>query len=131
MKNTHMLSFLITACLLAAASASFGSAGSPKPPADFENSPAWAKLDLRAREAWRTGTKGDAKAADLECFIKTTRDATADDKAILARAGFKARTTAGSIMTGSVAAEDVPAVASLDFVQAMELAVPLSPKDRR
>ena len=131
MKTSHVCALLLSAFLFAFAAVSFASASAPSPAKDFENSPAWAKLDLRAREAWRQGVKSGESGAALEGFIKPPRQATADDKALLAQAGFAARTTAGSILTGSVSAKNVPAVASLDFVQAMELAVPLSTKQRK
>ncbi len=104
------------------------SAKAPEPTASFDSSPAFSKLDLRSREAWRNQIASKNPGAKLECFIKTSRPATDDDKALLAAAGFKARTFVGSIATGEVTAAKLQPVAELDFVSAVELAVPLSTK---
>jgi len=118
----------LAALLCMPASVAFASAKAPKPAAGFDGSPAFAKLDLRSREAWRQAASSGETGTRLECFLKTTHPATKDDEALLRSAGYKVRTIAGTILTGDVAASELPAVAALDFVKAMELAVPVSIK---
>jgi hypothetical protein len=97
--------------------------------ASFEGSPAWEKLDLRMREAWRASLGSEeAGKKVLECIIKTDRAVSQDDRATLELAGFKARTVIGKIVTGSVPARRVPDLAAVSFVSAIELAVPLELK---
>ncbi|HPM41193.1 MAG TPA: hypothetical protein PLY45_02000 [bacterium] len=123
-----LISLLVAASILLPAQAAFSSAKTPKAPASFEGSPAFSKLDLRSREAWRSQLASKDPGKKLECFIKSIRPMTKDDKALLATAGFKARTFVGTIATGEVTAEGLQSVAELDFVSAVELAVPLSTK---
>jgi len=100
---------------------------SAKEPA-FRLSDAWKKLDGRLKQAWDDAmTKGDSHKS-FECLLKTKEKPTAGQKRRLSDAGFTHRSIIGQIVTGSVAATDVPEVARLPFVQVMELAVPLSPK---
>ncbi|MFH1829535.1 MAG: hypothetical protein ABH871_01995 [Pseudomonadota bacterium] len=111
--------------------ASSSQAGSRKPAKDasFEGSPAWEKLDLRMRQAWKEATsKGGDKDQVLECIMKAKNRLSEDDKAALSAAGFQGRTFAGRIVTGSLKADDVPDVARLPFIVAMELAVPMTLK---
>ena len=122
-----LVAFAVLCCCCLAAPL-FASGKHPAPQASFEGSPGWAKIDLRSREAWRQAVGADDRKAKLECFVKLTHPATDDDSAALAAAGFEARTVAGAILTGSVAAGRLPDVANLDIVQAMELAAPLSIK---
>ena len=94
----------------------------------FRNSDAWKKLDGRFKQAWdESMSKGDSRHV-FECLIKTKATPTEGQKRELTAAGYAYRSIIGKILTGSVKAEDVPEVASLPFVQVMELAVPLSPK---
>jgi hypothetical protein len=125
--------FLAAALLMSLASSSL-QASSRRPAKDkaFEGSAAWEKLDLRMREAWKeaTGKGGDRNKA-LECIMKAEKKITSDDKAALLASGFAARTVAGRIITGSLAADDVPDVAGLPFITAMELAVPMTLKKKQ
>lgn len=99
--------------------------------ASFEGSPAWEKLDLRLRQAWQEAQQGTADAdRPLECLLKASHPISADDKAVLAAAGYNARTVVGPIVTGSLKPAAVPEVASLPFVQVMELAAPMSLKKK-
>lgn len=109
---------------------SFASARHPAvTQAGFESSPAFQKLDLRARQAWQEWrTQGGASGQSFECMLKASHPLTEDDKRLLAAAGFRPRTVVGAIVTGSVAPERVPEVASLSWVTVMELAVPMSLK---
>jgi hypothetical protein len=94
----------------------------------FKSSPGWQKLDLRFRNAWEDATvKGDSRRS-FECLLKTKTTPSKDQIRQLSDAGFTSRSVIGKIMTGSIKTSDVPEVAALPFVQAMELAVPLSPK---
>ena len=98
--------------------------------ASFEGSPAWAKLDVRLRDAWRQAAQGGGENKRLECLMKTERMLSADDRAMLQAAGFEARSVVGTIVTGGLKVRRVPDVAALPFVQAMELAVPLELKKK-
>jgi hypothetical protein len=131
MTSTLMRIVLLLAlgCCLAA-SVAFASGHHPAPPASFENSPGWAKIDLRFREAWKQAIDAGERSKKLGCMMKLARPATESDKGLLRSAGFAAHTTIGAILTGSVAAGRLPDVANLAIVQAMELATPLSPKPR-
>jgi len=94
----------------------------------FKSSAGWQKLDLRFRNAWEDATvKGDSRRS-FECLLKTKTKPSTDEIRQLSDAGFTSRSVIGKIMTGSIKTSDVPEVAALPFVQAMELAVPLSPK---
>lgn len=123
-------SALILALSLAVPPAHASARAPAEKPAAFENSPGYSKIDLRFRDTWREAIERGDRSAQFECMLKTARPATADDRAVLKSAGFEYRTAAGSIFTGTVSAASLPAVANLDFVQAMELATPLSPKAR-
>lgn len=117
--------------VLPAAGASFASAGKlPQKAASFEGSPAWAKLDLHAREAWRDAKDSSGAQAAFECLAKLSRPLTEEDRSLLAAAGFKLHTASGPILTGRVEPSRLPDVAALEVVQAIELATPLSLKKR-
>ena len=96
--------------------------------ASFEGSPAWQKLDLRLREAWRVSSQEKKGDRTLECLLKAAHALSAEERASLSSAGFAARTFMGTIVSGSLTARRVPDVAALPFVSAMELAVPLELK---
>lgn len=95
---------------------------------DFESSPAWAKMDLNLRNAWKEAHDKKMQRAKLECFIRTVAPMSADEKVLLKEAGFEPRTVVGTIISGKVAAGKLPQVAAFPFVKVMELAAPLSPK---
>lgn len=94
----------------------------------FEASPGWAKIDLRSREAWRNAIESGDSKKQLDCLMKTKVLPSKDELAVLKSAGFVYRTAVGTIITGNVAAEDLSAIANLEFVQAIELSVPMSIK---
>lgn len=135
MKKSHLITGIIV-LIMAALAISFASSSEafsrrPKKDTNFEGSPAWEKLDLRMRQAWKESiSEGGDKDKVLECIMKAENRPSPDDKAALAAAGFKGRTFAGRIITGSVKAKDVPEVAGLSFITAMELAVPLELKKK-
>jgi hypothetical protein len=103
-------------------------ARAPEKEASFEGSPEWQKLDLRMREAWREAQEKGRRKKQLECLIKTKKRVSKDERSLLEVAGFAPRSVIGTIITGSVQVRHVPQVAGLDFVEAMELAVPMSIK---
>lgn len=106
------------------------SAKAPQSPSQFEGSAGWSKIDMRLREAWRDAiSKGNEKTR-LECLIKTKTPISEAEKAILKTAGFDYRAVIGTIVTGSLEAGALPRVSGLEFIEAMELAVPLSPKEK-
>jgi hypothetical protein len=96
----------------------------------FEKTEGYQKIDLRLREAWKNALAEGRGDGLLECILKTSSRVTSEYKTALNAAGFRARTAIGKIVTGSVKAKDVPAVANLDFVEAIELAVPMSLKKK-
>ena len=81
---------------------------------------------MNLRNSWQD-SKDDAV---LECLLKTSTRPTEDQKEALAKAGFKARTFIGKIITGSVKRGNLKAVANRDFVEAMEASTPLSLKKK-
>lgn len=102
-----------------------------KPPGQekpFQETDGWEKIDLRLREAWTTSVKENRRDANLECTMKTKTKISGSEREKLLSAGFKYRTVIGTIVTGSLLVRDLPRVSNLDFVQAMELAVPMSLK---
>lgn len=119
------------ALLLALPASAIASARPPEAPAAFEGSPAWAKLDLRARQAWSDAMAKGVRTTSFECLMKTSAPISGDERALLESAGFSIHTVIGVILTGSVRALALPAVASLDFVRAMELAAPMSIKKKK
>lgn len=88
------------------------------------NEAAVSKMDLRLREALRQ----DDKSKKIDIIIKTASPASEDQKVILKTAGFTSRTWIGAIATGSTRLKNVEDIAQLDFVKALELATPLTPK---
>lgn len=95
---------------------------------DFERSPHFQKLDGRARTAWVGAMQAGDKKRDMSCIIKVRERLDQNRKNRLSAAGFRPGTIIQTIVTGSIAAEKVPSLAALDFVQAVELAVPLNIK---
>lgn len=95
---------------------------------DFERSPNFDKLDLRAKEAWRTAVSTGNRKAEFECMLKVEDRLTPGQKNKLGLTGFKAGTIIQTIVTGRVTVEDLPKVAALNFVKVVELAVPLNLK---
>ena len=67
----------------------------------------------------------------LECIVKTKAPLSPDDKVVLTSAGFVVRSVIGNIATGSLAADNLPSVAALNFIEAMELAAPMSLKNMK
>jgi len=95
---------------------------------EFKSSDGWNKLDGRFKQAWNEAiTKGDLRKS-FECLIKTVKKPSDEEKRMLLDAGYEYRSAIGRILSGSVIAKDVPNVASLPFVQVMELAVPMTLK---
>ncbi|NLD28548.1 MAG: hypothetical protein GX659_07085 [Myxococcales bacterium] len=99
--------------------------------AKFEESPGWNKIDLRMKTAWKEAESEGKRSKMLECIIKTEEKPDKDGRELLKRAGFKTRTFIGRIVTGSVAAGDLPMVANLEMVEIMELAAPMSLKKKK
>lgn len=95
---------------------------------NFERSPNFDKLDLRAKEAWRTAIASGKKKAEFSCMLKVADRLTPNQKNKLGMAGFKAGTIIQTIVTGRVTVKDLPKVAALNFVKVVELAVPLNLK---
>lgn len=95
---------------------------------DFEKSAAYNKLDLRARSAWREAIQSGRKEQQLSCLIKVEKSMSQGQKNELAGSGFQPGTIIQKIVTGKIAAKDVPALASLDFVKVVELAMPMNIK---
>lgn len=97
----------------------------------FEGSDAWRKADLRLREAWRNATEEGRSDQRIECLIKAAGPISEGERKALERTGFAARSVAGAIASGDLAAGDLPRVAALSFVEALELAAPMSLKPAR
>jgi len=130
-KSNILIVVAVLLCSLAVALNAAGSASHPGKSEDFKGSPVYDKLDLRFKQAWEESiAKGGDPDKSLECMMKLAAKPTDDERALLSAAGFKSRTVVGTIVTGNLAAKSVPEVAALPFVQAMELAVPMSIKKR-
>ena len=133
MKNTSKyLIAVICVCALVATFTQSKLLASSKSPekVSFEETEGWKKIDLRLREAWLDATKKGDKKRKLECIAKTKKRVSADDKAILKNAGFTHRTVIGRIVTGSLNVKDLPDVANLELIEAMELATPMTLKKK-
>ena len=118
--NILVVAIIITLCA--------GVSGAQMHRHDFERSPNFDKLDLRAKEAWRTAVSAGKKKAEFSCMLKVSGRLTPDQKNKLGMTGFKAGTIIQTIVTGHVTVEDLPKVAALNFVKVIELALPLNLK---
>ena len=85
-------------------------------------------MDGRFKIAYGKAISKNDEHLPFNCLLKTKTNPTSKTKKMLLDAGFMYRSIIGNILTGSVKAKDVPAVAKLKCVSAMELAVPLSLK---
>lgn len=118
--NILVVAIIITLCA--------GTSAAQMERRDFEKSPDFAKLDLRAQQAWRTAIEDGDRNAKFSCMLKVAGRLTPDQKNKLGMAGFKPGTIIQTIVTGRVAMQDLPKVAALDFVRVIELAMPLNLK---
>lgn len=129
--SPHMKTLLTILAVFLTISMVYASARAPSKKADiftFETSAAWQKADLRLRTAWHEAMQRDKKNTKFECILKTRDEMTADQKAIIKSAGFNYRSLIGNIVTGSFEARNLPAIAELKFVEAIELAMPMGIK---
>ncbi|MBT3182543.1 MAG: hypothetical protein HN337_08570 [Deltaproteobacteria bacterium] len=99
-----------------------------KSPENFSESGGYKKIDLRLREAWKTSMKDGDGNRTLQCIMKTRSRISDSEQKQLKSSGYKFRTIIGRIITGTLKAKDLPTVANLDFVIAMELSTPMSLK---
>jgi len=130
MKRSRVLLFVaVLAAVSFTSYSALSGAKHPKGDGDFAKSKAYKKLDLRLAESWRSFAKRGANPDQvLECLVKVKARPTDAQRAALSAAGFNYRTVVGAIVTGNLKARSVPEVARLDFVEAMEQAVPLNLK---
>ena len=124
LRMTTLLAIILIICPLLA----HASAGKPSKSASFETSAGWEKIDLRTRQIWRESIDKNRQNSKLECIIKTKVPISKDNKSILISAGFKPQAVIGTIVTGSVSVKNLPSVANLEIVEAMELAIPVGIK---
>lgn len=130
-KTYIILSAAVLMAALVLAVNARGAARHPEKQQDFKGSAAYDKLDLRLKQAWEeSAAPGGDPDRLIECMLKADGRPTEEQRAALSAAGFSYRTVVGTIVTGNLRARSVPEVASLPFVQVMELAVPLSIKKR-
>lgn len=94
----------------------------------FQKSSDYSKLDLRARNAWLDAMRSGDEDRNLKCMLKVTERMSQDQKNKLASAGFEPTTIIQTIVTGQARANKIPKIAALDFVQIIELAMPLDLK---
>ena len=123
-----IISFFGVATLNACASKNSSSPPSSQNINRFEPDEAWNKLDGRFKIAYSKAISKNDEHLPFDCMLKTKVKPTAKTKKMLLDAGFMYRSIIGNILTGSVEVKDVPAVAKLKCVSAMELAVPVSLK---
>lgn len=97
-------------------------------PQKFEDTTGWKKIDLRAKEAYRTYL-GTGKNQTIDAIIKTKEKPSKAQKDQLKNSGFMARTFIGKIITGSIDMQDLSKMANLDFVEVIEMSVPMSLKN--
>lgn len=122
---TVMILFLCAVMFISTANAA---SKKPAKTPDFAGSPAWMKMDLRLREAWKEADTDRTNATRFECIMKTSHPMSADEKAILKDKGFEYRVVVGDIVTGAVLARNLPKVAGLSFVKIIELSAPMNLK---
>ena len=96
---------------------------------EFQKSPNFSKLDLRARNAWIEAMKAGDTNRKLKCMVKVSERMSQSQKGDLVGAGFEAATIIQTIVTGEAKAGSIPKIAGLGFVQAIELSVPLDIKN--
>ncbi len=75
----------------------------------------WQKLDINARQTWE-----DYRQLKMELMIKCTKPVGKAEKKIISEAGFIPTVCAGDICTGKIAINDLPKLATVDFLQAVE-----------
>jgi hypothetical protein len=85
----------------------------------------WDKLDLRSKQFVENNSNNGATA---EVIIKTTEPINNSHKKAFKKTGFQYRTVINNIVTGSIPFDKISKVAGLEFVEIIELAVPLNPK---
>jgi hypothetical protein len=95
----------------------------------FAQSSNFRKLDLRAQTAWRDAMRAGDKDKRFSCLVKVEKKMSQRQQNALVGTGFKPGTIIQTIVTGTVAVKDVPALAGLGFVRAVELARPLGVKN--
>ncbi|OGQ48381.1 MAG: hypothetical protein A3I09_01055 [Deltaproteobacteria bacterium RIFCSPLOWO2_02_FULL_47_10] len=95
----------------------------------------WHKLDLNARQLVKPGrrVKNAPAASDYtELFIKTSVKVKKRQKKEFDKIGFKYGSIIpaekGAIVTGRIKISEIPSLAGLDFVVAIETGIPLSQK---
>lgn len=129
-KNTFIILAIILPLLTISAQL-FAGAKYPqeeKSTKNFASSPAWDKLDLRMKELWQGYLAGGFKKPTIGCIMKTKHMLTQKDKIILDENGFKVQTIIGDIVTGHLQMVNLPKVAGLNFVVALEADVPMTMK---
>jgi len=126
MKKVIISAVFLTVALGVFATSIHAMSSKPKEKVPFEETAGYKKIDLRLRDGWQSSNDNNV----FECILKTTEKADAKQKEALQNAGFKTRTFIGKIVTGSMKRGDLYTVANLDFVEAIELAVPLSLKKK-
>lgn len=85
----------------------------------------WDKMDIRARQFVERTVNNDVQ---MDIIIKTVKPAGWYYKMRFKRAGFKYRSIIKNIITGNIAVSNINKLAGLDFVERIELSVPLDIK---
>ncbi len=94
----------------------------------FETTPGWNKLDGRLKQAWKEAVSKNQLELNLEILIKTNQPISNIQEKNLSNAGFVLRTKIKKINVGLIKVQNLPEVANLKCVIALELAVPMSLK---
>lgn len=85
----------------------------------------WDKLNTAARQFVSDKSNEGLSA---EVIVKTKRSVNRSIKKSFKKVNFKYRSVINNIVTGSISYNNLPALAKLNFVENIELAVPLGPK---
>lgn len=116
---------LAVSLMLPSLTSAMSKSTAPKQP--FEETAGWKKIDIRARQSYQEFKK-TGKDIAIDAIIKTKEKPSASQKDELKSSGFIARTFIGRIITGSINLSALPQMTNLEFVEVIEMSVPMSLK---
>lgn len=101
----------------------------------YEPFPGWNKLDTGAKEVWKDWSKGRYLEGEFNLFLKTNKLVLRSEKKSFKTVGFVFKSIIpferGAIVTGKIKAEMLQCLASLEFVDYIEAAVPVTTKNQK
>jgi len=120
--------------VLAASVSSIAMSSNPdKKAVILEKSAGWDKLDLGMRRKWNEARRTKHYDSMVECIMKMDEKPNKKEVVLLRKNGFHVGMTVGKIITGNIRMKNLPSVANIPFVEAIEASVPmhLNAKDSR